>query len=58
MLSKLGINLSRRISESLDFQIHHNKSMEKEALTHRTRDIARRDNLKTTNPSCRKKRVM
>jgi hypothetical protein len=32
--------------------------MEKVALTHRTRDKERKDNLKTINPRCRKKRVM
>jgi hypothetical protein len=36
----------------------HNKSMVKVALTHRTRDRARRSNLKTTSPSHRKRRVM
>jgi hypothetical protein len=38
MLSKSRKNLSRGISESLGLQIHHNKSMVKVALTHKTKD--------------------
>jgi hypothetical protein len=39
MLSRSSINLSRR-GESLDLQTPHNRSREKAAPTHKTRDIA------------------
>jgi hypothetical protein len=58
MMSKCIINLNRGISWSYTLQIHNKKSMEKVALTHRTRDKARKANHKTISPSHRKIRVM
>jgi hypothetical protein len=57
MLSKLRRNLSREISKSLGLQNCNNISMEKVALTHRTRDNARKVNLKKFIPSHRQRRV-
>jgi hypothetical protein len=57
MLSKLSRNLSSGISGSLGLQNPQQKSMVKATLTHRTRDRARKSNLKTTSPSHRKRRV-
>ena len=57
MLSKLSRNLRSEISESLGLQICNNISMEKMALTHRTRDEARNANLKIVSPSRMQRRV-
>jgi hypothetical protein len=56
MLSKSNKNLRRRISESLDLQIHHNKSMEKVTLTCREKERERITNLNKTSPSLKKRR--
>jgi hypothetical protein len=39
---KIEQKFKQQVSESLGLQICHNKSMEKETLTHRTRDKERR----------------
>jgi hypothetical protein len=58
MLSKSSRNLNRR-SESLDLQIPHRRSREKEAPTHRTKDRERMDPLrKPISPSHKQRRVM
>jgi hypothetical protein len=54
---KMSRNLNRR-SGSLDLQISHKKSREKETPTHRENDKSRMDLLRTTNPSCKQRRVM
>jgi hypothetical protein len=58
MFSKLRINLSSEISNISGLKVHNNINMVKISLAHRTRHGARKSNLKTSNPSCRKIRVI
>jgi hypothetical protein len=58
MQSKLSRNSSSGVSGISGLKMHHNKSMEKETLTHRTKDRStRKANLKRVDPICRKRRV-
>jgi hypothetical protein len=58
MQSKSSRNSSSGLSGSLSLKICHNKSMEKETLTHIMKDISKRkENLKRSSPRCRKIRV-
>jgi hypothetical protein len=51
MQSKLSRNSSNRVSGSSGLKICHNRSMEKETLTHRMKDIStRKANLKRASP--------
>jgi hypothetical protein len=54
---KLNKNSSNRVSWSSGLEIRHNKIMEKETLTHRTKDRARKANLKRDSPRHRHIRV-
>jgi hypothetical protein len=56
-MSRLSRNLSRR-GESLDLQIPHNRTREKEALTHKTRDKEKMATLRKTSPSRYTRRIM
>jgi hypothetical protein len=58
MLSKSNRNLRNRVRGSLSLQIWHNRRMVNVALTHITKDKVGRANLKKTNPSRNKRRVM
>jgi hypothetical protein len=58
MQSKLSRNSSIGVSKSLVLQIRHNRSMEKENITHITKGRARRFNLKKMIPRNQLRRVM
>jgi hypothetical protein len=58
MHSKSRRNLSSEVIGSSGLQIFHDKSMEKETLTHRTMDKESKSNLEITSSSHRKIRVM
>jgi hypothetical protein len=57
VLSRSSINLSIR-GESLDLQIPHNRRREKEPPTHTTRYKSKMATLRTTIPSCNRRRAM
>jgi hypothetical protein len=57
MLSRSSINLSRR-GESLDLQIPHSGSREKEVTTPQTRDRSKMATLRKTSTSHNLRRVM
>jgi len=58
MFSKLRRNLSSGIRGSLGLQIHNERSMEKLALNHKTRERERKANFNIVSPSHRKIKVM
>jgi hypothetical protein len=53
----LSINSRNKVNEILGLKIHHTIIMEKEKITHRMKDIARKVKIKRESPRCRKKRV-
>jgi hypothetical protein len=55
--AKLSINSSNIVSRSSGLKIRHNRIMAKATLTHRTKDRARKTNLKRASERGKKKRA-